>query len=55
VPNLNVYVPARPLLLGQVAEEIPGIYVARASSNALFYACILLALSAVIFRKRDFQ
>jgi Cu-processing system permease protein len=55
VPNLNVYVPPRPLLL----EQIPGVaiasYVARAWVNATLYAAILLALSALIFRRRDFQ
>lgn len=55
VPNLNLYVPARPLMLG----ELPGVavlgYVARAWANALLYAAVLLALSAIVFRKRDFQ
>jgi ABC-type transport system involved in multi-copper enzyme maturation permease subunit len=55
VPNLNVYVPARPLMLG----ELPGVslagYVARAWGNAFFYSAVLLALSAIVFRRRDFQ
>ena len=55
VPNLNVYVPARPLLLGQVAAVPIWGYVARAWMNSLFYAALLLTLSAIIFRKRDFQ
>ncbi len=55
VPNLNVYVPARPLLLGQIASVPVWSYVARAWMNAIFYAVVLLALSAIIFRKRDFQ
>ena len=54
-PNLDVYVPARPLLLGQVAATpLPG-YVASAWLNAAFYAAALLALSAIVFRRRDFQ
>ena len=55
VPNLNLYVPARPLMLG----EIPGInlasYVLRAWGNAVFYAAVLLALAAIVFKRRDFQ
>jgi ABC-type transport system involved in multi-copper enzyme maturation permease subunit len=55
VPNLNIYVPARPLLL----EQLPGIltapYVARAWGLAIAYAALLLAVSALIFRRRDFQ
>jgi hypothetical protein len=55
VPNLNVYVPARPLLLGQLASVPLWSYVGRACLNAVFYAAVLLTLSAVVFRKRDFQ
>jgi Cu-processing system permease protein len=55
VPNLNLYVPARPLLLGQLAAVPIWGYVGRAWLNAIFYAVVLLALSAVIFRRRDFQ
>jgi Cu-processing system permease protein len=55
VPNLNVYVPARPLLLGQIATLPVWPYVARAWLNAALYAIVLLALAAMIFRKRDFQ
>jgi Cu-processing system permease protein len=55
VPNLNVYVPARPLLLGQLAAVPLWSYVGRAWLNAIFYAAVLLTLSAVVFRKRDFQ
>lgn len=54
-PNLHVYVPARPLLLGQEAAVSLGSYVARASLNAVLYAAVLLAASALVFRKRDFQ
>jgi hypothetical protein len=55
VPNLTIYVPARSLLIGEVANVDLGGYVARAWLNAIFYAAVLLALSALIFRKRDFQ
>lgn len=54
-PNLHVYVPARPLLLGEeAAVSLPG-YVAGATLNAVLYAAVLLAASALVFRKRDFQ
>ncbi len=55
VPNLNAYVPARPLLLGQVANVPLWGYVGRAWLNSIFYAALLLTLAAIIFRKRDFQ
>lgn len=54
-PNLYLYVPARPLLLGQVPSiSLPG-YLASAWLNALFYAAVLLAASGIVFRRRDFQ
>jgi hypothetical protein len=53
VPNLNLYVPARPLLLGQIAAIAPAAFVARACANADLYAAGLLTLSALIFRRRD--
>ena len=55
VPNLDVYVPARPLLLGQVPDVALTSYMARAWANAIFFAAVLLAVSALIFRRRDFQ
>ncbi len=55
VPNLNLYVPARPLLLGQVASVSLAGYVGQAWLNATFYAVVLLSLSAIVFRRRDFQ
>ena len=55
VPNLQTFVPPRPLLLGQ----LPGVavlgYIGRASANAMLFTVIGLALAAAIFRKRDFQ
>ncbi|MBS2017043.1 MAG: hypothetical protein JST00_29415 [Deltaproteobacteria bacterium] len=54
-PNLTAFVPARPLLLGQVPDVALSSYVGRAWVVAIAYACILLTMSAVIFRKRDFQ
>jgi Cu-processing system permease protein len=54
-PNLNVYVPARPLLLGQVPNVSLASYVTSAWVNAILYAAVLLTLSAIVFRRRDFQ
>ena len=54
VPNLHVYVPARPLLLGQVPDQPTWEYVSVAALHAALYATGLLAASALIFRKRDF-
>jgi hypothetical protein len=53
-PNLHVYVPARPLLLGEIASQPVWTYVGLASVQAGAYAMALLVLSALIFRKRDF-
>ncbi len=55
VPNLDKYVPERALLLGQISSEPAHLHVLRACSNAALYACLLLTVSAVVFRKRDFQ
>jgi ABC-type transport system involved in multi-copper enzyme maturation permease subunit len=55
VPNLNLYVPPRPLLLGQLAAVPLPSYVGRAWLNAVLYSVVLLTLSAVVFRRRDFQ
>jgi Cu-processing system permease protein len=54
-PNLQAYVPARTLLLGHVVETPVWGFVVTAAIHALFYATFLLTLSALIFRKRDFQ
>lgn len=54
-PNLNLYVPSRPVLLGQVPTVDLPSYVAGAWANAVLYAVVLLVLSAFVFRRRDFQ
>jgi hypothetical protein len=54
-PNLNLYVPARAVLLGEVPTIDLGSYMLRAWGNAVFYAVVLLVLSAIVFRRRDFQ
>jgi ABC-type transport system involved in multi-copper enzyme maturation permease subunit len=54
-PNLNLYVPTRPVLLGQVPSVVLSSYVASAWANALAYTVVVLVLSALVFRRRDFQ
>jgi Cu-processing system permease protein len=54
-PNLQVYVPPRPLLLGQVSGVSLPTFVATAAAQAVFYAGALLVIAALAFRKRDFQ
>jgi ABC-type transport system involved in multi-copper enzyme maturation permease subunit len=54
VPNLHAYVPARTLLLGQAAGAPVWPYVATAAVYAVLYSVVLLILSALAFRKRDF-
>ncbi len=53
-PNLHLYVPERPLLLGEVEGTPVWSFVGGASLHAAFYATLLLTLAALIFRKRDF-
>jgi ABC-type transport system involved in multi-copper enzyme maturation permease subunit len=54
VPNLMVYVPPRPLLTGEVASVPIGQYIGLAVVQALAWSIGLLAVAAVIFRRRDF-
>jgi ABC-type transport system involved in multi-copper enzyme maturation permease subunit len=54
VPNLHVYVPPRPLLLGEVAGQPVWSYVSWAALHALFYATVLLVGGALAFQRRDF-
>jgi ABC-type transport system involved in multi-copper enzyme maturation permease subunit len=54
VPNLNLYVPTRGLLLGQDAAHPLWPYVGSSAMYAFFYTTVLLTLSALVFRKRDF-
>jgi Cu-processing system permease protein len=55
VPNLHVYVPPRPLLLGEVAGQAVWGYVGWAALHALFYATLLLVGGALAFQRRDFS
>lgn len=54
-PNLYVYVPTRPVLLGHIPNISLPSYVFSAWGTAILYATILVTLSAVVFRRRDFQ
>lgn len=54
-PNLHVYVPPRLLLLGKLPGRPVWPYVGEAGAHAMLYAVALLCLSAIIFRRRDFQ
>ncbi len=53
-PNLQLYVPPRPVLLGQVANVPIWPYVASSAGHALAYSVLLLSVAWVFFRKRDF-
>ncbi len=55
MPNLQVYVPARPILLGQVPEISTWHLVARATMQSLAYSVVMLAVAALVFRRRDFS
>jgi Cu-processing system permease protein len=55
VPNLHVYVPPRPLLLGEVADHPAWGYVGWAAVHAVFYSTLLLVGGALAFRRRDFS
>jgi Cu-processing system permease protein len=54
VPNLQVYVPPRPLLLGEVASVKLTAYVGMASLTSVGWAIGLLAVAVLVFNERDF-
>jgi len=53
VPNLQLYVPPRPLLTGE-ADVNRLDYLLLATGTALGWTAALLALAVIIFRRRDF-
>jgi Cu-processing system permease protein len=55
VPNLHIYVPARALLLGEVAGQRVWVYVGTATAHAVLYSAGLLVAAALAFRHRDFS
>jgi Cu-processing system permease protein len=54
VPNLQIYVPPRPLLLGEVASVKLSAYIGMASLTSIGWSLGLLAVAVLIFNKRDF-
>jgi ABC-type transport system involved in multi-copper enzyme maturation permease subunit len=54
VPNLMLYVPARPLLTGEAADVPLWPYVGGAALHAFAWSLLLLAAASIIFRRRDF-
>lgn len=54
VPNLHVYVPARPLLTGEALEANLVMYLAMAALQSLGWVLGLLAVAAFVFQHRDF-
>lgn len=54
VPNLQLYVPPRPLLTGEAANVDRFDYVMLAFGTSLGWSIGLLALAVLIFRRRDF-
>jgi len=54
VPNLHVYVPARPLLTGESLDADLLSYLGMAAVQALGWTIGLLAVAAAVFKRRDF-
>jgi Cu-processing system permease protein len=54
VPNLHIFVPPRPLLVGDVVEVKLWSYLGMASVTSLGWAVGLLAVAVLIFNERDF-
>jgi len=54
VPNLMIYVPARPLLTGEAASADLAQYLLMAAGHALGWSVLLVALASIVFQRRDF-
>jgi hypothetical protein len=54
VPNLQIYVPARPILSGEAIGISYASYAARAGLMALVWAILLLSVATFVFKRRDF-
>jgi ABC-2 family transporter protein len=54
VPNLQTYVPARPLLTGEALEADLPQYIGLAALQTLGWVVGLLAVAVFVFRRRDF-
>ncbi len=54
LPNLQIYVPPRALLVGDVANVSLSNFVFSAVAHAVLYCAALLVAAALIFNRRDF-
>jgi ABC-type transport system involved in multi-copper enzyme maturation permease subunit len=54
VPNLQIFVPPRPLLVGEVADVKLASYLGMASLTSLGWSVGLLAVAVLVFNERDF-
>jgi ABC-type transport system involved in multi-copper enzyme maturation permease subunit len=54
LPNLHVYVPARPLLTGESMDVALGSYLGMAAVQSLGWTAGLLVVAMLIFQRRDF-
>lgn len=54
VPNLHLYVPARPLLTGEAVDTNLLAYLAMAGVQALAWSVGLLVVASLVFQRRDF-
>jgi ABC-type transport system involved in multi-copper enzyme maturation permease subunit len=54
VPNLQLYVPSRPLLTGEAPDADTLAYIGMAAVQSLGWTLGLLAVSAFVFQRRDF-
>jgi hypothetical protein len=54
VPNLQVFVPPRPVLTGEAIDVRLAPYLGMAGITALGWAIGLLAAASFVFKKRDF-
>jgi len=54
VPNLQVYVPPRPILTGEALDANTPHYLLLSGTNALAWSVGIIALACLVFKKRDF-
>ena len=54
VPNLQLYVPPRPLLTGEVIAPKLSVHIGLAAAYGLAWTIGLLTVAALVFRRRDF-
>jgi ABC-type transport system involved in multi-copper enzyme maturation permease subunit len=54
-PNLQIYVPPRSLLLGDVPGVSIPAYISQGILHAVLYSAGLLVAASLVFRRRDFQ